>query len=117
MRVVIAGGRNFEHKPEDLDWLDRLNEKHNITTILSGGASGADRFGEVWANQNGIPVELYPAEWKKHGRAAGPIRNRKMAKESDALIVFPGGAGTASMRKEAEKHSLKIWSRDRNGIS
>ena len=33
----------------------------NITHVISGGAYGADRFGEQWAARNGIPVTVEPA--------------------------------------------------------
>lgn len=109
MKVVIAGGRDFRHKPQDWDWLDEFHREHRITLVISGGATGADRLGELWAGQNNIPVERMTADWYKHGRAAGPIRNRRMAREGDAVILFPGGRGTASMRKEAEKRDLSIF--------
>jgi hypothetical protein len=45
-----------------------------------------------------VTVEAHPADGKKHGRAAGPIRNQKMPEEKPELVVaFPGGRGTADM--------------------
>ena len=44
-----------------------------------------------------MPVSIYPADWDKHGKAAGPIRNKQMIDEGkpDLVIAFPGGRGTA----------------------
>ena len=52
----------------------------------------------------------YPANWKKHGRAAGPIRNKQMLEEAkpDLVIAFPGGAGTANMVKQAREAGVKV---------
>ena len=103
--VVVAGGRDYEFTDEDRTRLDALP----IRELVSGGASGADRGGEQWAQSRNIPVKLFPADWKAHGRAAGPIRNRKMAEYADAVVLFPGGRGTASMRKEAEKAGITVY--------
>ncbi len=41
----------------------------------------------------GIPVMTFPADREKHGRAAGPIRNKQMLEEGkpDLVAAFPGG--------------------------
>ena len=55
-----------------------------------------------------IPVNIFPADWKAHGKAAGPIRNRDMAKHADQVVLFPGGRGTENMYQEAKKAGLVI---------
>jgi hypothetical protein len=37
--------------------------------------------------------EIYPAEWKKYGRSAGPKRNKQMADVADFAIAFPTANG------------------------
>jgi len=106
MRTIISGGRDYQMTTADYAFLDTL--KSRITEVVSGGAKGADEGGERWANKNGIPVKLFPANWDRNGAAAGPIRNRKMAKYAQALVVFPGGNGTFNMEMEAERRNLKI---------
>jgi hypothetical protein len=58
-------------------------------------------------------VMQMPADWKTHGRAAGPIRNRAMAEYADALIaIYRKGKltpGTRNMISEARKRGLKIY--------
>ena len=68
-----------------------------------------DLGGEKWAESRGIPVKRFPADWKRYGRGAGPKRNRAMAEYADAVALFPGDRGTASMRKEADKFGLRIY--------
>ena len=105
MKTIIAGGRDYEFTPDDCLNLHRLS----ITEVVSGGATGADRCAELFAETNGIPIKLFPADWTKHGRAAGPIRNEEMAKYAEACVLFPGGKGTADMAARAKKHNLKIY--------
>lgn len=109
LSVIIAGGRDYKFTPEDREWLDTLP----IAEVVSGGAPGADAEGESWATSKGISIRRFPADWKKHGRAAGPIRNREMAEQAQAVALFPGGRGTADMRKQAQKRGLVIFDRDR----
>ncbi len=106
MKLIIAGGRDYEFIGHDVD---RLNKIKNVSEVVSGGASGADACGEKWANDNSIPIVQYPADWKTHGKSAGPKRNRKMAEYADAVALFPGGRGTKSMLKEAIKSGLIIY--------
>ena len=67
--------------------------------VVSGGCRGPDQMGEVWAKHRGIPVQLFPADWKLHGKSAGPIRNKRMAEYADALVAIWDGSshGTANM--------------------
>jgi hypothetical protein len=64
-----------------------------------------------WAIEAGIPVKPYPADWRLHGRAAGPIRNTLMLVEGrpDLVVAFPGGQGTADMTKKALRAGVKVW--------
>lgn len=108
MKTIIAGGRDYQLTQSDLQILDSM--KSNITEVVSGGSPGADKGGEKWAAYNGIPIKRFLADWSKHGRAAGPIRNREMAEYAEAVLLFPGGKGTKSMRAEAVRCGLKILS-------
>lgn len=101
MKLIIAGSRNYSPSPEDIDrqFDDFLLVKSDITEVVSGGAAGADDAGEAWAAVNGLPVKRFPANWKKYGRAAGPIRNAEMADYADAALVFwrNQSSGSANM--------------------
>lgn len=75
--------------------------------IVSGGCRGADAFGESIARELGLKVDTFPADWSL-GKSAGPARNEKMAAYADACILFPGGRGTADMKRRAQAHGLLI---------
>jgi hypothetical protein len=112
MKVIIAGGRDYQLTDEDYLRLDDLHDKIGITEVVSGKAKGADTGGEEWARSRGIPVKDFPADWDKHGKRAGPIRNFQMAEyvgNIGAVVLFPGGIGTQNMRYQAVRHGLMIF--------
>lgn len=80
------------------------------SVVLSGCARGADKLGEEWAKNTDIPIKRFPADWERHGRKAGFIRNCDMAREADQLVAFWDGKnkGTAHMIKEAKRRKLKV---------
>lgn len=108
MRVIICGGRDYAFTAEDYAWLDGLRESLPITEVVHGGAPGADRWGGKWALKRKIPVVVFCAEWRTLGKAAGPIRNDRMAKYAEACIAFPGGRGTADMIRRATERGLRV---------
>lgn len=109
MRVIIAGGRNV-HDYDKL--LDAIKESQfPIATVVSGGAKGADALGERYAEEMNLKLNVFNADWDRHGRAAGPIRNRKMAENADALIALWDGKtrGTKNMIETAAKLGLLVF--------
>ena len=78
--------------------------------FVSGGCRGVDNLGERYAVENGFEVEIYPAQWGKHGRAAGPIRNKKMVEIADFAICFWDGKsrGTKSFIVFAKEKGIPI---------
>lgn len=59
----------------------------NITIISGGCPKGGDKFAEILAEKNNIPIVIHKADWKKHGKVAGFIRNTYIAQDSDVLIA------------------------------
>ncbi len=112
-RVVIAGCRdynNYEEAKQYIDFCLSNIRKENKIVIVSGGCRGADAIGEQYAKENNFKVEKYPADWVKHGKRAGPIRNEQMAKDSDYVICFwdNKSKGTKSMIEYAIKYNKPI---------
>lgn len=111
-RVIIAGCRDFadyELLKEKCDFYLQNNKKEDIV-IVTGHAPGADALGERYAQERGFLLETYPADWKAHGRAAGSIRNARMASAANLLIAFWDGKsrGTKNMIETAKNHNLKV---------
>lgn len=111
----IVGSRSFHNydflKEKVNDFINEIDEE--ITTIVSGGASGVDRLAEKFAKENNLKLMVFHAEWEKYGRGAGPIRNIKIVENSDYIIAFPSknGRGTQDTIKKAEKKKkiVKIY--------
>jgi len=102
INVVVAGGREYENYPELSQKLDQTISQLNIpermsVNIVSGGARGADTLAEKYAQERGLGLQVFPANWNEKGLSAGTLRNTQMAKEGDALVAFPGGTGTENM--------------------
>ena len=112
-RVVIAGCRDYNNYDEAKAFIDSCISnirKQNKIIIVSGGARGADALGERYARENGFEIERHPADWEKHGKSAGPIRNKEMAQIADYVICFwdKRSRGTKSMIDFAKEHNKPI---------
>jgi hypothetical protein len=110
MRVLVCGGRDYNDSAKVARVLAEQNRMKPIDTLIEGGAPGADACAAMWARWNFIRIETFLADWKTHGKAAGPIRNRKMITEGkpDLLIAFPGGRGTADMVRQARLSGIVV---------
>lgn len=86
MTILVTGSR---------DWKDlrrivtRLMEEPDGTTIIQGGAIGADATAAHAARALGFEVISVQAQWSRYGRVAGPMRNRKMLDmKPDKVLAF-----------------------------
>lgn len=91
-RGIIAGCCDFSDyktlKERSEYYLQNKINTHNVI-IVSGHALGTDSLGERFAAEHNLQCEVYPAEWNKYERVAGPIRNNQMT-EAAASIAFWG---------------------------
>jgi len=112
-RVIIAGSRGFNDYATLQATCDNILSQKRMThtiVIISRTAKGADSLGEQYASERGYAVERFPADWQQYGKAAGPIRNRLMADNADALIAFWDGhsTGAKDMITEAKKKGMAV---------
>lgn len=99
MKVCIFGSRHMPWESRDLIPQALAASNFNMTEEVCGMANGADIFGGKYARSIGIPVKMFPADWKTYGKGAGPIRNAEMADYCDCGIGFlwDNSRGTANM--------------------
>jgi len=121
LKTIVAGGRDFNDYDVMCHVLDDIfdgQEEKNVR-IISGGARGADKLGERYAYEKGFGIKVFPADWDKHGKAAGPIRNKQMAEEAFSLIVFWDGEsrGSANMIENGKKYCEVVHVFDYEGRS
>lgn len=110
MKVLVCGGRDYhDHKTIDAV-LSHLHMYCRITSIVHGGASGADTMAGWWARKHNIRELPYPAQWELYQRRAGILRNIEMLRmeKPDFVIAFPGGAGTGHMKHIARKGGYPV---------
>lgn len=110
MKVIVAGCRDYN----DYDAMARhLSQLEGVTEIIHGGCRGVDSVAALYAHRNKIAVKAFAADWKKHGRSAGPIRNQQMADYASSdgtLVAFWDGQsrGTKNMIDTAKLAGMKI---------
>ena len=109
MKVIVAGCRWFMNY--NVVKLAIRNSGFDIDKIITGGATGVDRCAKRFAETYAIPLDTYEAEWKIHGKSAGPIRNAEMAKNANALVAVWDGKsrGTKNMISTAKNAGLKVF--------
>ncbi len=110
-RVVIGGCRDYTDYVFFKLCLDEiLKNQNDKIIIISGHCSGVDLMGERYAKENGFKLEIFLPEWNKYGRAAGPLRNKKMVECADLVIAFWDGIskGTKSLIKYAQNDEKEI---------
>ena len=109
MKTIIAGSREIT----DIKYVEQAIEESGftITEVFSGTARGVDLLGESWALANQIPIKRYKADWNKHGKKAGILRNIAMVNYADALIAVWDGEskGTKHCIDEAKRKGLKVY--------
>lgn len=84
---------------------DSYLHRDDIKIIHGGCPKGVDAIADVLARRMELEVEIFPADWDKHGKAAGPIRNREMAQIADILVLLWDGKsrGSKNCKEEFEK--------------
>ena len=110
MRAIICGSRYWNDWRSIFKALDEIHARTQISCAITGGAPGVDFHAWQWALDRKVDRVVYPADWKQHGRAAGPIRNQQMLDEGcpDVVIAFPGGTGTANMIGLASRRGVNV---------
>ncbi len=95
MKLIIAGSRDLSVTTEQIVDALRLTD-WTVSEVVSGGAPGVDASGERFASAFMVTdgCRVFPADWSKHGKAAGPLRNEAMARYADAALIFCKGQPT-----------------------
>lgn len=110
MKIIIAGSRTLGKQTlvnnviisafnkwmaEDQEnWQEYLRPE-----IVSGGAKGVDFCGEIYAKKANLNLSIFHANWDKHGKKGGILRNIEMGNYADRLIAVWDGTsrGTKHM--------------------
>ena len=97
MRVLITGTRDTGawvlKVDTELRRICGIYGRENVTVVHGDCPSGIDKAAQVVCEREGITSERHPADWKRYGKVAGPMRNQKMVSlGADIVLAFPKGA-------------------------
>lgn len=112
MVAVVTGGRALKIEPRHQAFLDAMLEALGVSEVFHGGNGNVDLFADRWALELGLPRRVFNADWKTFGRAAGPMRNQEMIKAlppGSVVLAFPGGKGTASTVRYAQRAYIPVY--------
>ena len=89
-KVIIAGSRSYD---KGICYIHEILEELCIPVneVVCGMAIGADLAGKAWAEDRGIPIKEFPANWSKYGKRAGILRNIEMGDYADELVALWDG--------------------------
>ena len=113
-KLLVAGSRtvsDYDLVARKLDhlvsgWMSGLA---STIIVIEGEAPGVDLLAKRWATERGHGVLPMPADWDKHGRPAGYVRNVAMAdQDPDAAVLFWDGKspGTTMMRNILDERDI-----------
>lgn len=111
MRVLVCGSR---------DWTDRKRIRSRLlnlpkgSTVIHGGARGADRLAAEVAHELGHQVLDMPAHWRLNGHynpRAGLERNLRMLDLKPELVIAfwdGGSSGTKHTIEQATRRGIAL---------
>ena len=112
MLILVTGGRDYKEQHVVWDALDKFISQPDFDylTVMQGKAKGADNLAREWCLDRGIECLDFPADWDRHQKAAGHIRNKEMIEfgPPDFVLAFPGGRGTNNMILQAESAGVQV---------
>lgn len=113
-KILVTGDREWDDIPRIVE---ELKGYRPGTILVHGACRGADNICAAVAEALGFEVRAYPADWNKHRKAAGPIRNKQMLDEEnkpdepiDLCLAFHNdlnkSRGTANMVAQVDKANI-----------
>lgn len=107
MKLIIAGSRSItDITTVEAAIKSSMIDISKITEVVSGTASGVDKLGEQWAKSKKLNIHQMPADWNKHGKKAGAIRNKQMGDYADMLVAVWDGKSKGTKQMIDYMHSL-----------
>lgn len=107
MRILVTGSRDWADRnavyralnqvcddfglnyPPD-EYGNTMPDPSRITVVHGHCPTGADQIADDWCIGAFFEAERHPADWDRHGKAAGPIRNQEMVDlGADLVLAFP----------------------------
>lgn len=126
--ILITGDRNWTEYPVIFEALTKawdewatatvvnltqdreIGNKSRNVMVIHGAARGADTLAGKAAWMLGFGIRVYPADWNKYKRGAGPIRNSLMIKENkiDLVLAFHDDLKNSKGTKDMVGKALEL---------
>ena len=107
MKLAVVGSRKLTNIV-----LDTYVSKE-VKEIVSGGAAGVDLCAAEYARKNKLKLTEFLPEYKRYGRAAPIIRNKRIVEYADKIIVMRKGkiieSGTHQELLAHEGHYFDLY--------
>lgn len=120
MRILVTGSRTLDGADayraldEILREIEAI-ERRWIGCVIHGGAAGVDALADRWARQKGVARWVFPADWQRWGKRAGPLRNAEMirrGKPHAVAAIWDGTSrGTDHMMRIADRKGIPVYVR------
>jgi len=116
VRILVTGSRFWDDADSLMKALSDIVwqvDSRKVAIVHGGCPSGADAIAGQTARALGLTVEVHPADWDTHGRAAGPIRNQEMVSlGADVVLAFfrkdAANRGTSDCVARAVKAGIEV---------
>lgn len=96
--LAVVGSRDCKDKARVFQEIDGWCAANGTPgRIVSGGANGVDTLAEAYAREHSIALTVFAADWKQHGKAAGPIRNSLIVAECTHVLALPSPSSTGTL--------------------
>lgn len=97
-KLAVIGSRTFC----DYELLKTELDKFPPFILISGGARGADKLAEIYADSVGYEKIIFPANWQLYGKSAGFKRNVEIINACQGVVAFWDGISSGT------KHSIDL---------
>lgn len=113
-RVGIVGSRHFPSREVVRSFIKSMPQD---IVIVSGGAEGVDAWSVEIGNELGMETIVLQADWQRHGRKAGPMRNAEIVKNVAEVVAFWDGRsrGTLNTIVQATNSGVPVRVIDQSG--
>lgn len=119
MRVLVCGSRDYANRERMFRLLNEIlmeaAQMDEGVTLIHGAARGADSLADEWGHlASPVEIESYPADWDRHGKRAGYVRNQQMLDEGqpELVVAFYSAVersrGTSMMVDIARKAGVRV---------
>ena len=116
--ILVTGSRKWSDADAIRNALAPIVQRSSDVVVIHGDAPGADKLAGEWAREFSANEVAMPAQWRKHGNAAGAIRNGEMVKVRVTLrecgyechvlaFPLPGSVGTWDCVAQAKRAAFK----------